>query len=75
MIRVIISMHRADAGYPHNFRIDSEVIKDEGPKLKLKPTTDIECVCSWSELSSSHAKNMHKAPFGETCVELFPFNK
>ncbi len=36
MIREIFSMPRADAGYPHNFGVDSEVFKRDESETEAK---------------------------------------
>ncbi len=36
MIREIISMPRADSGYPHNFMVNSWVFKDDESKSEAK---------------------------------------
>ncbi len=50
-------MQRADAVYPHNFEIDSEIFKDDESKLKPKPTADIECIRTWLEVRSLHVNS------------------
>ncbi len=60
MIRKIISMPRADSGYPIILRSVPGFSRMTSPNLMLKPTADIQCVCSWLEVRSWHGEYMHR---------------
>ncbi len=59
-IRLIISMLRVYAGYSHNFVSIPRFSRMTSPKLKPKPTVDIECVCFSWEIRSWHVQNMYQ---------------
>ncbi len=63
MIREIISMPRADSGYPHYYTVNAWVFRMRSlnlmPKPRADPTADIERVCSWFEVRSWHGEYMH----------------
>ncbi len=54
MIQEIISIPRADSGYPIILWSNLVFSRMTSPKLRLKPTADLECVCSWSKVRTSH---------------------
>ncbi len=60
MIHGIISMPRADSATPIILVSILGFSKMMRPNLKPKPTADIECVRSWSEVCSWHGECMHK---------------
>ncbi len=54
MIQEIISMPRADSGYPIILWSIPEFSKITRPNLRLKPTPDLKCVRSWLKVRTSH---------------------
>ncbi len=60
MIREIISMPRADSGYPIILWSIPAFSRMTRPNLMPQLTADIECACSWLEVRSWHEVYMHR---------------